>query len=973
MRKNTRTLSYGRKLSSARQSLESSEKTQDDSIECSTQIAGACVSQSGQPSKRIKIILGGKKNSISKESINLEQAAANEHSTNAAYEATNQIVSRSDADRLIQSKADDVQSFLDCNSSFKVFNEHTKDDVVQFVANLDVSTHAPNTIHSLKLIFESPYFHFVSNKLRSFLFKILSFKTDIPKESKLLAGEYLNRYFCSVDNFRDMAALYSTIDTFKVSRTTFRNNILLQTLADIFVRSKDKNQLLEALEQCFRCFPQCISFVEFLCKNPSNFVCRHALILYCFDFLRNIKVDLLSIKNAEDIKEVDESVISRIFLSFSEIYNESTCDSFDIKTSERLVDESKHNIGSDNKHTGANQSLSSTLIFSLFNSENTRSILLSVYKRLFFFFLFKQKRIFQGLKIFNIFTKEEKSSIYKNIKKYRLSFINIFKQIDQGYLLRSINNSVSDVSSVNGDLILAIKEERLDEEGLRTFYSSYFFCLENSRASLKIKCINLEIFCEEFNSRLDKSIIKYIKISENTSSDHYTLNGLKFIHCITKEMNSTVESKGCIDTSLVALVDAVRLVSLIVDDPSSLVDHSKTEYFNVLLCILFNGFRLLNSPLIMRLLPVLRKALAYKDYTMNAGRLYNRVYEAYNFRDPLYSDDAYSAGASVDRDSNNISSLLVKSAINHPSFQSTFNAYTQKHVSEALPEKDIAESQHSLDKGSGIVDTLPPFERGVVSSSLVFYIQYNPHFSLSFPSILVDTLKRKNQSTKYLLSILKENISHCSSFITRNIGAIQELFFHFEKQNGSIVYPFEWDILEILFESLKAKIILPCMAIPYILCRKDCLYIFKNCKESCINCINDCTYIVRRRIVRILSSYKNDASNNENNDNNKSYALVDLSVIDSLFDFELSNNFFSLCSNRVSLKKTIEKVDYQNDCLVVYIVLRSLRLFNKKDKEIVIKHITENVGDEKIFEIVEKTKEYYEKNPRGVLPVDYIL
>ncbi|ELA40840.1 uncharacterized protein VICG_02123, partial [Vittaforma corneae ATCC 50505] len=877
MRKNMRTLSYGRKQSGARQSLEVNKPKQEDGVGCNTQPIETCSPQPVQ-CKKIKIIIGNRKNSIAKEATNSEQTITNEHNTATTNEdkiqAINARIDESGTAKPIQNKSNDIPSIFSDNLSLKVFNEHTKDELIPFITNLDVNTLSPSTIHVFKLICESPYFHFVSNKLRSFLFKVLNFKTDLPKESKLLTGEYLSRYFCPVDNFRDLSTLYSTVDTFKVSRTTFRNSILLQSLTDIFIQSRDKNQLFESLEQCFQYLPQCISFVEFLCKNPTNFICRHFLIVYCFGFLRSIKADLLSIKSVEDVKEVDESVASRIFVSFSEIYNESTGDGFNTKTNDSVIDENKSNTSTGNKpssNTDVNHTLSNNLIFSLFNSENMKSILLSIYKRLFFFFLFKNRRIFQGLKIFSIFTKEEKSSIYKNIKKYRPSFVNIFKQIDQGYLLRSIaNNSASNVASVNGDLILAIKEERLDEENLRAFYSSYFFCLENSRTPLKIKCVNLEIFCDEFNSRLDRSFIKYIKISENVNDGCYTLNMLKFMHCIAKEINKQVDNSDGIDTSLMALIDTVQLVSLIVDDPPSLLDPSKIDYFNVLLCILFNCFRLLNSPLVMRLLPVLRRILAYKEYTMNAGKLYNRIYEIYKFKDPLYS---------MDMDSNTMSSLLVKSAINHPSFESAFSIYIQKYNTEILLEKDKA--INSFDKDGSVVDLLPPFEKGVVSNSLIFYIQYNPLFSVSFSSILVDTLKRKNQSTKYFLSILKENTSQCSSFITRNINAIQELFFHFEKQVDCTVYPFEWDILEVLFESLKAKIILPCMAIPYILCRKDCLYVFKNYKESCVNCINDCIYTLRRRIVSILNSYKDD------NSDSKHHTLVDLSIIDNLFDLEL--------------------------------------------------------------------------------------
>lgn len=269
-------------------------------------------------------------------------------------------------------------------------------------------------------------------------------------------------------------------------------------------------------------------------------------------------------------------------------------------------------------------------------------------------------------------------------------------------------------------------------------------------------------------------------------------------------------------------------------------------------------------------------------------------------------------------------------AINHPAFQSSFKTHSSP---------------------------TSPFIQGIFSNSLIFYLPFNPSFSLSFPFIN-NALLLKNQSTKFLLEILKENIQACSSFITKNISPIQELFFYFERVPGGFFRPFEQEIPEILLGALKAGIILPCMAIPFILVRSNCLYLFRNHKESCLNCLNDCLLVLRKRTRRSLTVTDQ---------------LVDVPLVADLFDFELAADFLHFFIHFYSLKSLLEKIDYQNDPLVIFIVLRSLRKFNRKDKELFIKHILENVVEEGLFRMVEEAKRFYERSSRGVLPVDILF
>ncbi|KAM0679827.1 hypothetical protein GINT2_001999 [Glugoides intestinalis] len=764
--------------------------------------------------------------------------------------------------------------------------------------------------YALDQVCKSPYFLFVGEELRGIFLKAINNRVDLLKEAKLLVLECLSSYYNPIENFKDIIALYPSIDTFRVSNGSFRNSLLVKTLERIF---KDYSErLLEALVVCFQHLGLCIPFVEYTCKHSENPLCRQFLILYCYDFLRNIKCDLLHIKSLDEVKDIDDSVISRIFYAIEDIK----------KAYENELDKIDGN-------SHITSECINTLIMSLFKADSIKSIIPSIYKRLFFFFLFKNKKSFQSQKVFNVFTKEDRAFIFKHIKTHRLSFINIFRQIDQRFLLAGL--SISDLwkgacpDPSAATLITCIKEDKLDENDLKAFYELYFAFLEASRAPLKIQAKDLELFSVVFNSRLDKSFVRFIRI-ENTSMSLSSFSIINFLLAISIYSTS--------------LIDPVLLVALITDDPPSIIRRTHIDYYNAVLKLILACSSILNPPLTLRLVPVLRRLLVYKDYTWNAGLLYRKLFDLYPFTGSLLSTDI-SLPCSNESPENTFPpfSLLIKAAINHPSFNDSL--------------KDCFNQQRS--------QTPTKSADGSFANAVIFNSSFNHLIFTEYPLLIENVLKMKNQTTKNLLKVLNENPTGNASFITGNIALIQDLFFHFLiLDSSSFSFPFESLLLEIFLEAFKIKAILPCMAIPYIIVRENSFYIYRNFLDNCLNCLPDCIFIICKRIRMVINTGGGDNG-------------VDSNIISMLLESELKNNFLYQCSLSASLVKILEHIDYQNDLLIVYIILRYLQPFSKKEKELVIKHIAENVIDEKIFLLLENAKVFYEKHSKGLLPVNYLI
>lgn len=933
------------------------------------------------------------------------------HSANSSNPTNNLSANFNDfADSL-----SNINDFI--KSAVNSFNEPNKDSILQILDNLNNSQLPGNDSEILvfiKLINElitTPYFHFISIPLRSLLFKILCCSCKVQKEIKLFSFEILFNNFDSKELFHSFICLYSSIDILRVSNASFRNYCLLKCLTKVVVT----NQELINFSFCIQDLENCIPFVEYLTRTIEVPICRYLLILISYDFLRNVKGDLLSLKLQDVPKDLNDSVISKVFTVFPAIKSEfesnevmngndainavnddanvvdrnGTNDNKAVNDINAVTDVDKAGTDAikavnDTCSMSAENTLSDLLI-KLFNCTSIRTILLSIYKRLFFYFLIKNKRLFQTGKVFKIFSKNEKTFIYKHIKTHRTAFINIFKQIDHKFIIKEALKS-----DIN--LNLLINQEKLESSELSIFYNLCFSYVQKHRDFIKMKVFSPFHFCSQFNKCLDKSFIKYIEIHFIKPLDLKCKESLKFIN----EFNIFNISNRKVNS----FVDPVALVSELADCPGNLFIKSNIEQNILILNILCNTE--LNVLLVKRLVPVLRKLILYKEYTLYSGRLYYFIYKTFNMTDPLFTSDILHK----DLHKNICESLIIKAGLNNNTFEESFIRALSQYDTGNSKNKDRNRNDdenrgenrcdNSNDENRDICenDTDPNsiinvnviYEYPlVIVNSIIFYLYYNPTFSFEYPQILSSALQMKNQSTFYLLEYLKMyvnnnssiNLNSCTSFIVESLSSLYDLYFYFEVINNSLIFPFQSHVLEILFGALKLKVLLPCMAIPYVLTQHNCNFIYKNYLESCVNCINDCLYVTSSSIresirkIKAVTRIENEVEMDNKILENESF--VPELLLKSLFNLKLANNFIYSLSLVAPLKKILSKLDYQDDILSVFIVLRQLREFGKSDKKVIISHILENISDEQIMKLIEDSKDFYEKNSRGELPIHFIF
>lgn len=1015
-----------------------------------------------------------------------------------------------------QNSIKSINSYI--QDAIQSFNESVKDNLIKIFQNFVVDEAQPDEMLAflkiLQNLVQTSYFHFIKFPLRSILLKILNINCKVSKELKLLSFELLSYNFDPFETFNALISLYNVIDVFRVARSQFRNYCLFKCLSQIIAgeleqfNSKEKPLKKVILNlnntlHCIQSLENCVPFVEYLIRNTESTVARYSILLICYDFLKNINVDLLSMKIQNIPKDLNDNLVSKIFLNFSELKNSfdkkvqmpqlhecnSQADQEKInKMQNSSLTESKDihscnlNIEGDmkddksfqitsllsensSKHTNLDTEdfiqCFDLLIQRLFDFPSTKTIILSIYKRLFFYFLHQRKRIFQSIKIYKIFSKDEIRFIYKQIKNSEASFINIFKQLGQHYLLKEVQRT----DDINFSLISSINQEKLNENQLRLFYSLCFSLVEKRKEIFHIKVYNSTLFCEQLSQKLDNSCLRYFSVEFNSPINLQSVATLEYLYLYTQ-----FDSSGKFEK----MVSIVTLVSLIVDEPNSLFAKNKVEFHVLILKILFNVVKFLNVPLVKRLVPVLRKLILFDEYVLYAGRLYFAIYQTFKMIDPIFTGDVlFSSMRSTEVVSKELnaefssfdSSLPIKAAINNNSFESSFKkAWTliveskkailnkplttvpiipetesQKpsnlnltEYDKTITEKTTEDPSHAFNEAEHtflIFSSLSSISANFLSKSLIFYLYYNPAFSFEYTPILLSILSKRDKNTLFLLEYLKFHVDKCVSFISEAIDDLYDLYFYFEQNINEIIFPFQKSITQLLFESLKAKAILPCMAIPYVLPQNNCYFIYRNHLDSCINCVNDSLDLICRnirRVIKKISGYQDSnkiedsmRSSNEQNINenqldsklendfesiNKSTAhkegislitnhefdneseinstveqmkpnntkVISKDTLNSLFSTQIPNNFFHTLSLRTSLKKILLKLDYQNDILIVYVILKQLQSFNKKEKQMIISHVLENCFDEGALNLVDKAKQFYEKNPKGDLPVDFI-
>lgn len=915
-------------------------------------------------------------------------------------------------------------------STIKCFSESNRDALADGLKRIELASGTDRDfigmLESFGSLLGSPYSHFVSDMVYSIVSRILSCKIKCCRQVKVLGFAFLLEHYDPLRIFQDMASVYPVLDTFRVGQKSFRNYVLYRSLCRIyeetFPDSSSTNSYSKILE-CAESASTCIPFAEFLSRNVEDFLCRNFMIVCSYSFLSKLTTDLLHIRKAEDLKDIDDLAISKIFVVLYDIrlsYHRPSGDGeqpmfpSDISvlvgneiptdgpkvlgTTENRSAVSCDASGANRKSMAPEKHIASggeAMLSTLFGSDSISSIILSVYKRLFNYFLFKNRRILASTKVPRIFTKKEKNTIFKHLKSCVQSFVNVFRQIDQSYILRLQSKLCAHDASFP-ILLQSVKEGRLGRSELQKFYSLYIDFLEYAKRPIRIQIRDIEVFSVAFNSRIDKSFSKFITfrhpITELSSRDVVQMLAYYTGLC-NKPVHSSLAGDG--------IVDIVEAVSLVVDYPQKLLLKPNIQYYNNILCILVHMSSGFSPGLVCRIVPVLRQLIFCRDYALNSGRLYQKLHGQFKFRDGFLTADALSTHKFI---------LMAKGSTNHPTFESSFESmidstYLGRHASGHM-------EKHS---------PTDPLTEGIVDNALVFYSYYSPLFGLKHQDILQRILQKKNRSTLYFLEYLREylanSVTHslgesmgsaanstaeCEelfTFVSNNVKHLYDLYNNDilicrndgpQYPSGAYVStgvnPFIDVVLGIFLDSLRIKAILPHMVIPYLMPRVDCGYLYRNHINSCVNCINDALHLVASRIRALVMCcgtangvLRNGWAGSLNGDQScptpgdKGGYDVSESSLDELFERELSVMFLHSIYKHSSLEKVLDKIGHQDDLLVVFIILRNLRPFSKRDREAFIRHVEENVSDEKVFDLLGKSKDFYRKNSRGALPVCFIV
>lgn len=878
-----------------------------------------------------------------------------------------------------------ICNFIDINKS--TFNESNRNILYESLEELKVDLSSDSQllalINALSQLTKTSYFYFLSSSIYPALLKLLNSKVKCQIQTKVLAFEFLNENYDTDRLFKTIMEMYNSIDSSRIGRRSFRNYAAHRLLENIFnsivatdaskiheVHSQvnadtvkdttkldfffDKRQIHFLLELS-ECLNHCIPFAEFLSRNTDDALCCTFMLIYTYSFLGKIKEDLMNIKKIEEIKNVEENIIAKIFLRMNEILHFYKKD-----------ENAKY----------------SCILKTLYKSNNLRSVVLTVLKRLFNFFSIKNKRLLNAIKVPKIFNKKEKDFLHRNLKDHTLAYTNVFKQLDYRYLLKLMHKiQVSDKSS--SLLLENINQDQLDEVDLVKFYDFYSKFIDYWKSSIKsIKIKHMDVFARLFNRKIDKTFIRFVTFNSVASYESEEV-----IEMIATYFYMIFYLDNRLSHVFDKTVDVVELVSRLADTPSNLQIGHKTRYYNNILKILYFMTSSLNKGLIGRIFPILCKLTFHSDYSLNAGRLYRKILDLFKLENRLFEIESVRMNDFI---------LLAKASVGDPSFEQDYKINLDKNQ-EILSTKDSQNTVTSENNQPEDHKHKSRLMQGILDNSVISYLYYNSSFAMNYKNELRDILRRKNKSTISLLEYFlyvtgsNEELNVLFSFISVNITEFYALYnFQLDKSDDHGISkneyaannnklaemneneekdtrklfiiqhnPFENLILGIFFNSLKIKAVLPCMVIPYLIPKLESGFLHRNHADSCVNCINDTIRLIACRIIGHCEK--------------KTDNVIEMGFLKKLFIKENPVFFLYDMSSYSSIRKILEKIDYQNDFLFVFIVIWHLKPFSRKEKDKFFKHIEENVSEEKIFDLIKKSKSFYEKNSKETLPLDFII
>ncbi|ORE00513.1 hypothetical protein A0H76_346 [Hepatospora eriocheir] len=464
--------------------------------------------------------------------------------------------------------------------------KESKSKLDQYLKTIDVNVLVTNILEIINVIKNTPCFYYIKENIYSMCLVSLLKIHKMPNNSKVEIVNYLigygndSKYF--IDLFNNIMLHYDELSTFNVNGKSFNNYVLCRIIERI-IEDKD---LLKNID-FFKNFNLNNNFVDGLISNINSNITVLFILKYVSEWLDNVTIDLRNFKN----DNVDISTLEPNYTLFKIL---KSCPTF-----YKFIVNDIDNI----------ETMQKEYIYGLFGCDCIKTIVLTIYRRIFNYALKVDKKKLTNIKFIDAFSNVELHGIYKNVKKYPSIFVNIFKQVSsQRYLIYELKKTKSKFILENIDLIELNTSDKME-------YFKYLLIILEVNKELELGVLtsnDINLLSKQFNKlplilKYDISKLLYSYIC----SVKYDLNNKDVVNMLLYFNNIEIDMK--------------ELINLIKINSRKNTDH---VYCNNLLILLNDRIDLVkdNYNLAKEIDPVLRYFIEKKLYLNVSGEIFNQLY-----------------------------------------------------------------------------------------------------------------------------------------------------------------------------------------------------------------------------------------------------------------------------------------------------------------------------------------------------------
>ncbi|KAI5170441.1 hypothetical protein PAEPH01_1430, partial [Pancytospora epiphaga] len=555
----------------------------------------------------------------------------------------------------------------------------------------------------------------------------------------------------------------------------------------------------------------------------------------------------------------------------------------------------------------------------LFKHDDLRCIFSSIYKRLTFFFLIQNKRLFSSVKMLRVFSKAEMQKIYKLVRCCKPAFVNVFTQLDRRYILRELSHSL------DLQVFKEINPSLLGGSDLLFYYQAYLMIVEREKIEdLTLKVTNLDTFSRAFNALSDKSFIPHIKIILEEDIQQITIETAQMLVYYSTYHRNT-------------FLDVVFLSSILLENRNALFQSQKIPFYVNVLIVLSNISETVNLPLRRRFLPLIKKLLCYDAYVLCAGMLST----AFGFSPAIYKD---------------FTDIKVLAALNYPSFETVIG---EKKLSDLESETAILYYIHHN-------PSYAQSAKGVLLSIL----QRFDHNT----SILLDFLERLLPETLFPVSFVSENID-IFYFLLDTHRQILPIFISSLRYRSILPCM----VIPYIICGTECDYVFRMHQMTVLNSVPEALYVVTKRIRLALN--NRSIETETGTVESYDNGRTNTSEINKSEELfpggcEKVFLqqkLISKDDLKSIVDYELRIPFIDSICKSVGPQKVAKKMPPMPGVLMTFVILRQLRNLDKKSKEIFFSVLEENAQDEQVMDLIGLSREFYKHMNKGIIPVEYML